>query len=251
MINGLNQIILSLLLILGELRLINCGSDNEFELRAINLIKTTPLVNRDNSQSIMENRYNVYYYKDLIMYMFNYRFDSLVDNEMVLQETRYFYFVSHKDSAYGYKYQIKIDETNTHRMRYKKDSLLKSYGFESNVYDTLINFKPDSIYNKKNEIIKVYKNPRSGNIAQQVEKSDLYFYYNKELKNISETFSRKMDNIKGMKLYKIVIKVSGGYYTEYEFTFPPRELLQEMKEITIENKDEIMSYFRKYQEKRL
>ena len=89
--------------------------------------------------------------------------------------------------------------------------------FESNIYDTLINFKPDSVYNKKNEIIKVYKNPRSGNIAQPVEKSDLYFYYNKELKDISETFSRKMDNIKGMKLHKIVIKMSGGYYKEYEF----------------------------------
>ena len=76
-----------------------------------------------------------------------------------------------------------------------------------------------------------------------VEKFDLYFYYTKDLKDISETFSRKMDNVKGMKLHKILVKVSGGFYKEYNITFPPRELLQEMKEITIENKDEIMNYF--------
>ena len=55
-----------------------------------------------------------------------------------------------------------------------------------------------------------------------------------------------MDNIGGMKLCKILIKVSGGYYKEFKTSFPPRELLQEMKEITIENKDEILGYFKKY-----
>ena len=185
------------------------------------------------------------------MYKFYYVFDSLYDHETVLQEMRYFLFVSHKDSTYGYKYFFKPNPPININQRVNKDSLLITNKFESNLYDTLINFKPDSVYNHKNQIIKVYKNPPSSNPAPMVEKFDLYFYYTKGLTDISETFSRKMDNVKGMKLSKILVKVSGGFYKEYNITFPPRELVQEMKQITIENKDEIMNYFSKYQQQQL
>jgi len=249
----LNNIILGMIIILlGESKFLNCGDQHASEkLTAISLIKKTPIVNWDNSLTILDIYYTVYYYKDFVMYKINYEFDSLFNFETVLQEMRYFYFVSHKDSTYGYKYFVKPNPPVNINQRVNKDSLLKTYKFESNLYDTLINFKPDSIYDNKNQIIKVYKNPPSPNPAPMVEKFDLYFYYTKDLKDIPETFSRKMDNVKGMKLNKILVKVSGGYYKEYNMTFPPRDLLQEMKQIIIENKEEIMNYFRKYQQQEL
>lgn len=249
----LNKIILSIIIILlGQSKLLNCGDQHASEkLTAISLIKKTPIVNWDKSLTTLEIYYTVYYYKDLVMYKFNYEFDSLYNHETVLQEMRYFYFVSHKDSAYGYKYFAKPNPPVNINERVNKDSLLITDKFESNLYDTLINFKPDSVYNNKNELIKVYKDPPSPNPAKMVEKFDLYFYYSKDLKDIPETFSRKMDNVKGMKLYRILVKVSGGFYKEYNITFPSRELIQEMKEITIENKDEILNYFRKYQQQEL
>lgn len=249
----LNKMILSIIIILlGESKFLNCGDQHEFEkLTAINLVKITPIVNWDSSLTAFENYYTVYYYKDLVMYKLNYTFDSLSNDEPVLHEMRFFFLVFHKDSSYGYKYFITPNPPVNVNQRVNRDSLLTKNKFESNIYDTLINFKPDSIYNNKDEIIRVYKNPPSSNSAPQPEKNDLYFYYTKKLKDVPETFSRKMDNIKGMKLSKILIKVSGGYYKEFNMSFPPRELLQEMKEVTIENKDEIMTYFRNYQEQRL
>ncbi|HET6766256.1 MAG TPA: hypothetical protein VFH08_02615 [Chitinophagaceae bacterium] len=250
---SLNNIILSIIIILlGESKFLNCGDQNPPEkLTAISLIKKTPIVNWDKSVTTFEIYYTVYYYKDLAMYKINYEFDSLYNHDTVLQEMRYLLFVSHKDSTYGYKYFNKPNPPININQRVKKDSILITNKFESNIYDTLIHLKPDSVYNNKNQIIKVYKNPPSPNPAPMVEKFDLYFYYTKDLKDVSETFSRKMDNVKGMKLNKVLVKVSGGFYKEYNITFTPRELVQEMKEITIENKDEIMTYFRKYQQQEL
>lgn len=249
----LNNIILSILIILlSESKFLNCGDQHASEkLTAISLIQKTPIVNWDKSLTTLEIYYTVYYYKDFVMYKINYEFDSLFNFEPVLQEMRYFLFVSHKDSTYGYKYFVKPNPPVNINQRVNKDSLLIINKFESNIYDTLINFKPDSVYSNKNQIIRVYKNPPSPNPVPMVEKFDLYFYYTKDLKDISETFSRKMDNVKGMKLNKILVKVSGGFYKEYNITFPPRELVQEMKEITIENKDEIMNYFSKYEQQEL
>ena len=247
---GIHKLIWSLMIIVvAYIEHFSCGTKSESDkLIAISLRQQTPVVNRDSSITMIGGTYNVYYYNELLMYKFNYRFDSMVNNQLVFQETRSFYFVFHKDSAYGYRYMIKLDKSNEDNVRYKKDSLFKFFSFESNIYDTLINFKPDSIYKREGEIVKVYNNPPSANSGQQSEKFDLYFYYTKKLKDIPETFSRKMDNEQRMKLIKILVKASGGFYKEFNTTFQPREHLLEMREIPIENKDEIMHYLRKYQE---
>ena len=244
----LNNIIIAFItLLFSNLNSFICRNFHTREkLKAINLIKKTPVIDRDNSLIMMEEYYNVYYYEDFIMYKLNYTFDSLNNHEHVLQEIRSFFLVFHKDSTNGYVYFIKPDNVLNYNRRVNRDSVLKVHKFESDVYDTLLNFKPDSTYQDKDEVVRVYKDPPPPNSVKQTEKFNLYFYYTKKLKEVPETFSKKMDNIRGMKLCKILIKVSGGYYKEFNTSFPPRELLQEMKEITIENKDEILGYFKKY-----
>lgn len=222
------------------------SSKNDFKkITAINLIYKMPVVMWDSTIKVLETTYNVYYYEDLIMYKLNYEFDSSVNRETVLEEKRSYYFVFQKDSIYGFKYFIKPSWESNQRLN--KDSLLKTNKLESNTYDTLVNYKPDSVYNKRDKIVKVYKDP-SNHATNQSEKFDLYFYYSKDLKDIPETFSRKMDNESGMKLYKIIVAARGGYYKEYKLTFPPREFLLEMKEIIIENQEEILRYFKSYKE---
>jgi len=248
----INKFICSLIfIVIADLNLFNCGiKEQSDKIRAITLKQQTPVINRDNSTTIVGGTYDVYLYNDLEMYKLNYRFDSMVNNELVFQEYRDYYFVSHRDSAYGYQYLIKPDKALFNNVRYKKDSLLKFKRFESDIYDTLLNVKPDSVYRKKEEIVKIYKNPPTVDTVQQVEKFDLYFYYTKKLKDIQETFSKKMDNEKGMKLVKIVVKASGGFYKEFNMTFPPREHFLEMKEIVIENRDEVLKYFKRYKEEK-
>jgi hypothetical protein len=58
-----------------------------------------------------------------------------------------------------------------------------------------------------------------------------------------------MDNVKGMKLYKSAGSSKRRFYKEYSMTFPPREFVLEMNEINIENRDEILGYFKKYKDR--
>src|SRR5207342_3913516 len=148
---GINKLIWGLMIIVvAYIEHFSCGIKSEFDkLTAISLKQQTPVINRDSSVTMIGGTYNIYYYNELLMYKFNYRFDSIVNGQSVFRETRSFYFASHKDSAYGYKYMVKPDNSNTDDARYKKDSLLQFFSFESNIYDTLINFKPDSIYKQE------------------------------------------------------------------------------------------------------
>lgn len=244
---GINKILLGLLIIIiGKTKPFSDSAEKEMDkVTGISLIKEFPIVNWDSSLNVLESFYDVYYYEDYIMYKLNYEFDSSVNDEMILHERRYYFLVFHKDSLYAYKYLIKpSDQPATERIN--RDSILKISKFESDVYDTLLNFKPDSIYNRDDKIVKIYKNPLSAKFPQQPENFDLYFYYSKELKDIPETLSKKMDNVSGMKLCKIKVAARGGFYKEYNMTFPPREYSQEMKGMTIENEEEILGYFKKY-----
>ena len=122
----LNNLTLSVIIILlGESKFLNCGDQQAPEkLTAISVIKKTPIVNWDTSLTTLEIYYSIYYYKDLVMYKINYEFDSLFNHEVVLQEMRYFHFVSHKDSTYGYTYFAKPNPPVNINQRANKDSLL-------------------------------------------------------------------------------------------------------------------------------
>jgi hypothetical protein len=246
---GINKTLLGLLIIIiGQTKSFPDNTENKADkIIGINLTQKFPIVNRDSSLNVLESFYNVYYYENYILYKLNYEFDSSVNGETILEEKRYYFLVFHKDSAHGYKFFVKPDN-GVVTEKVNNDSALKTAKLESNTYDTLIHVKPDSIYNTGNKIVKVYKNPGAGTTIQQSENFDLYFFYGKDLKDVPETFSKRMDNVKGMKLYKVLVAARRGFYKEYNMTFPPRDFILEMNEINIENRDQILSYFEKYKE---
>jgi hypothetical protein len=214
------------------------------KIRAIHLIYNLPTVNWDSSIINMNNTYDVFYYKDYIMYRFPYLFDSTVEGKLVLQEERPNYFVFHRDSISGYNYYPRPDPA-VHEGKLPVDSVLK-YTFQSTAYDSFFSWKPDSsYYDAEGNLLNVYNYAAT---IKYPENFTYYFYYSKNLKDIRETFSKKMDGIKNRKLFKIRIIAHGAYYKEYNMTFPQRETLLEMKEVSLQNKDEILTYFNKYKQ---
>ena len=61
----------------------------------------------------------------------------------------------------------------------------------------------------------------------------------------------KMDNVPRMKLFKIRMISEGGYWDQYKITFPKREVKMEMKEVKVENENEILQYLERYETKGL
>jgi hypothetical protein len=215
------------------------------EIEAVHVAYDLPLINADGSDTAINTFYDVYYYRDLIMYQLFYRFDSASGGKPVLTEDRNYYFLFNKDSMFGYTYEPRSNK-RIPEGRLPVDSVLSKNINETTVYDSLANLKPDSLmHGSEGILIKVYNKSHP---EKYPEDYTIYFYYSKGLDNVRETFSKKMDNIKGKKLFKIKIVARGAFYPEYKLTFPKREIVLEMKEKPIENKDQILSYFEKYEE---
>ena len=61
----------------GNIRNINCSHEKRnVSVAGISLIQKTPFRTPNQLWEIQENYYDVYYYKDIVMYKFNYVFDS-------------------------------------------------------------------------------------------------------------------------------------------------------------------------------
>src|SRR6059058_204471 len=74
------------------------------DLQGISVFYSIPIVNWNASITNKELSYNVYYYKDLIMYENTYKFDSTESGVAILNEDRKRYFLFHKDSLFGRLY---------------------------------------------------------------------------------------------------------------------------------------------------
>lgn len=226
-------------------RNISCNkADHPAEFSAFTVSNTLPVINRDGSTTILSDKYDVYYYGDLMLYGLYYNFDSTVNGKLLLREVRKNFFLLHKDSVWGYRF----DPNPYHTFpdgRYLLDTIMKTHSLTSHRFDTLLRMKPDTVFMKDGEIQKVYTPLTSDSFP---EKFRLTFHYRKGFNNLKETFSAAMDNVPEMKLSKISIYALGMFYKQYNITLPPREYVMEMKELAIENKNEILGYFEKYKQ---
>lgn len=212
-------------------------------IRAMRIIGTMPAISADTS-FVISDSYDIFYYEDLVMYKFHYRFDSLFNGRMIMHESRPNFFVFHKDSVFGYSYYPRPD-ASTPEGRLSRDTEFDRNGFTPFKFDSAFNRKPDSLFvDNQKHLVKVF-NPQSS--EKYPEKFTYYLYYSKKLAGLTESFfSRSMDNEKGMKLFRIRIVAHGHYYDESKVTLPQREILYEMTEIPLENRDEVLGYFDRY-----
>ena len=216
---------------------------NDDEIYAVNITGSMPAITPDTSFT-MSNSYNIFYYGNLIMYRFEYGFDSLVNGKLLLHEARPNFFVFHKDSLFGYSYYPHPD-TVAKDVRISIDTMFKRNAYEPFKFDSAFTHKPDSLYfDEQENLVKVYNTSAS---IKYPEKFIYYLYYSKKLAGLNDGFfSRSMDNESGMKLFRIRIMALGHYYEEYKMTLPQREFLYEMKKVPVQDTAEIIGYFRKY-----
>ena len=207
---------------------------------------TIPLINVDGSLTEKKSLYEVFYVRDLLIYNFFYTFDSSVNNESVFTESRNYYFVFHKDSLSGYIYYPYF-HTHFSENRLPVDSMLDFHTFRNNKFDSLQFFQPVSSFSERDsDSIDVYRNvwphdPR--------EDFTIYLYYSKKFNWVKESFARKLDSKKKMKLTTIKVVASGGYFKEYNMNIPKREYVYKMSALTkkeLKERSENLEQARKY-----
>ena len=203
---------------------------------------SVPLPKKDGGFLLADTRYDVYYYRDLLMFKVYYTYDSSLNNRSLLREERTYNLVFHKDSIYGQVfYQIpRFDKT---RERIVVDSIVRRVRYESDVYDTFSRMKPDSSYMEGDDLVKVYQIEPT---AAFPEKYTYSFYYSPTINPPTEYFSRSMENVKNMRLFKIKMLAHGGQWPNESYRYPERELKLEMSLASNAGKEEAMKYFNKY-----
>jgi hypothetical protein len=178
------------------------------------------------------------------MYKFEYRFDSLVNGKLLLQESRPSFFVFSDESVFGYSYYPYSDSKSIEG-RISLDTMLKRNAYEPFKFDSTFHYKPDSLFfDEEKDKVKVYNTAVS---EKYPEKFTYYLYYSKKLKGFKDGFfSKSASDEDGRKLFKIRIVGHGHYYPQYGMTLPQRELLYEMKETPVKDTGKIMGYFNNY-----
>jgi hypothetical protein len=230
-------------LVLFLFKLTSCKNSQVKLRKGYQIIRTTPLVNNDGSIYEINDKYEVYYLDDVFIYNFYYQFDSAVNGKNLVHESRANIFIYQKDSLWGQLYYPRKNFSNSGR-RVSVDSILSKSLFENSKFSFLQISRPDSLYSDTaGNFVKVYNLPVNDSLPEQ---SIARFFYNKNFFDYKESLARSMDTSNNMKLFKIVIEAQGYFYKEYNLAFPKREYLTEVKEIEVENKDEILNYVNRY-----
>jgi hypothetical protein len=238
------------LVLLLNVTFLNCYSVKHRkgnDLKGVHIKYVLPYVNWDETLDSIVSDYDFYFLDDVYLYSDSYKFDSAASGIHVLTEKRKVYFIFKKDSSHGRLFSPFPNPYSPFPGRkLPVDSMLLDFGLPRKAFDSTIYLKPDSIFQRNGEIIKVFNRPAT---PRYPEANTLYFYYSEAFNHVPETFS-KMDNIPGKKLYKIRAVFHGAYYDQYKIRFAAREALIEMTAIDTKGKDTIMSYFEGYKQSR-
>jgi hypothetical protein len=193
----------------------------------------------DNDTSVHIN-YKVYYYKDLVFYNYSYILALGINRQPYKYSDKEAWLVFHKDSIFGRHYTpgFKPDEGT----RLGVDSMLNIIKVKFEL-DTLIRMKPDSVAKTKNTLKEFY-------FISPTKEFDMSYTlelnYDRKLRDMKTSFSKKLDSIKGMKLHRIHITFHKHYSDIYKRAFPTFESTAEVKRIQNPKRDVVLEYFYKY-----
>jgi hypothetical protein len=235
--------------------LLYCGvtkRDNSPQMRVINLIHHLQLVNTDDGKLLdLIDTLNIFYNGDIIIYAVphsretsNLTFDKKgnQNNEKLLKrETLYTYFIYKKNDSLGFKYDSISD---SRKKEFAVDSFLNLKAFRNAVF-----------YSKNDSLIETISKAGSNILIEKYipkikydesYNDTTYFYFTDKLTNIDYSFSRELDSIKNLKLVKVRFIFNPVPKGLYPFGIPRRELLFEIKEVSLNNPDEILNLFTKF-----
>jgi hypothetical protein len=188
--------------------------------------------------------YKVFYHNKFILYESSYEFDSSFNGELIFSEKRTCYFAYHTDSLFGYTYDDLRKDGNNKRV--PVDSMKRNISLESSRMDTLAGMVPDSIWFTSGNTIRseIYKANKE---ADSLQNCIIYLTFNKSMNGVAESFSRKLDSLKQMKLVHIRFCFGEMYSQLYKMKLPVREIFLKMEELPISGKEQAFRFLRKYE----
>ena len=92
-------------------------------------------------------------------------------------------------------------------------------------------------------LIEKYGSTKQGD---EMSVESIYYYYSKKMNKVQYSFSKKLDSIRGMKLFKCRMIFNSKFSKSYNNVLPKREISFEIREEVPPDEKEILSLIKKY-----
>ena len=230
---------------------VSCSSSKE-GIRAINFKDNLDSVFDPQSYALDEGRY-LYYYKDYTVFFLDQQIldygimtpdsNNVFTGPEIKRRLAFKYFVFKRNSEIG----LELDSLNIKiRKKVEKDSIFKKYITNEMNFHTNKNFTVVHTEILPNNIL--FQKYASNDIRRPYWYSDsIYCYYSKKLNGIEYSYSKPLDSLMGMKLFKTEVIFDSLYKTNLVQNGLPRVLRHEMKEIKVKDPALIKSLCQRYE----
>lgn len=236
--------------------LMNCASTKNYSknIVAISFIVNFPVVQGDNQLFYFRDTIPIFYYQDLILYKLPYTFDSskmiyhtktdTIEQQNILTETRYNYFVYRHGKQYGIWYK----EMNSDSLiKLSVDSIIDKKGTPTILQSILANPNDTLVARIRESIGNIFIEKYASKSKPDESYNDTtLLYYSKNMKYIKFSFSPILDSIKKLKLFKVKLIYNKAYSSKYSITMPQRELTYEFQKKQIENNQQVIAFFQRF-----
>lgn len=215
------------------------------KLKSLNLIYSYPVsmmtqAGNENKVLSLTDTITINYYNNYILYILPATADFESNNKIQGSEP---YFIYKNNNKRGFLFnpplnlkkgiELPVDSFLTKRA-------LKTKGFDT-PNDTV--FKLINSVKNKDFIIEKFTSLKKGD--QKICDSIIY-YFSKKLNHFEFSFSRKLDSIKQMKLYKYRIIFNKKFWPSYKTIIEKMEYSFEIQPASLPNKNSIIDFIKKF-----
>jgi hypothetical protein len=206
--------------------LFSCGSQNE--LQQASIVVNYPMLQLDKSEvklTNLEDTIPLYYYKKYRLFYIPYRKTLENDDSIVENKLMYNYFLLKDNSTQGFLFDSLSNNTNIHQIQADSFLLKRAYAAKFDIDTSLVKLTMSKL--NGNQLIEKYT---LRNLSNSLSFDTMCFFYNKKYNNIKYTFSRQLDSLKQMKLYKVQLLFNEKYDSSSKILMPKRMFLFELNE---------------------
>jgi hypothetical protein len=200
-----------------------------------------------------ESFYRIFHVDPFEVYQSQYQFDSSIQINLdttgnntaavtgIWSATRNKFFVFHRDSSYGYSYDLNSSIENNRRL--PVDSTLQGIKGKDN-FENLLTKKTDTTtWNaQRTELKEVYVQKAS----KDTPSVHLSIFYSSNLNSLNASLNSALDSARKMKFYKYEYVIQEFYSEKEQRLWPAMKIRTEMKEFTVTNPEEIIQYIDRY-----
>ena len=233
------------ILMISFLLFISSTCSQQKDLKCVSLSFSTPVnIYKENDEikiALLKDTILVFYYSDYLVYRLLPTSKWETGEKIKGTEP---YLVYNKQDSCGILFNSLTD--SSYLITCRIDSFLFNRALRAKDLDIPVDSLWSIMEVKKESdeiLIEKYGLTKQGD---EMSVDSIYYYYSKKMNKAQYSFSKKLDSISGMKLFKFRLIFNSKFSKSHNAVLPKREISFEIRDETAPNVQEILSLIKKY-----